>query len=908
MSALDLNNNGQLTWHIQTGDLLSSTIHRLEITSQGKNVRMIPSLNGGIYKFDGDSIEAIPVTADDLIKSSFKFKDDMLISGGHEKRTYGVNMRTGKIIYEHSIDRNNNHDDRLHENPSSSQNENSSIDDVLVVTRHKQTVRASEPLTGNEKWNFTIGHAELQIALSENCHQKKDKNNEELNKLIENIDIRVIIPEGLICGYSKDDPTNPLWIHKFDSPIVSVFRSNKENVLHSVDLFKNTHWLWQDHGNDHFIKTKGTAHLSPSLYLGMYHQQFYIQESTSNQKRLEMTNDDNIQKIPFKPIPAANNALIEFVMKFDTNNMNKNENVKERRDLMIIDSQTVLNAYPNAEGRGFYFYSDQEPNNQSSCLNNDINAKKAGKSTTNNPQSVDNITFQSHQQLPVRLSLWFYWKEITVIALTTAFIINFMLRNKDKVVYVPMAKDAMEYQEEEIAKKKQIEMIRNEAQLKLRSLSESSHEQQYTYVSRFLTDFELIQCLGKGGFGVVFQVVNKLDEINYAVKRILLPSKKESRERVLREVKTLANCEHKNIVRYFHAWVEQPPRNWQEQKDKEILSRDIFSTSITIESPSPTDDSKVFSALITNQSYSKVQQQNLMTSSSPDWLLNLNNKEFSSFSRAKCDYDKDDDSFIQFKAETNSADESFEIEFKKSSSDNSKSEATKISIEESGKNVKKHRRNLSLELTNTSYASNLFPKKVNSANSRETNHVRMYLYIQMQLCMKTSLKDWLKERDLSMRESETVEIWNQIIQAVHYVHLKGLIHRDLKPSNIFFALDGSIKIGDFGLVTDMSDIPIDPIASSSSNSSANFDFDYTIIGKNKKHTQRVGTSLYMSPEQAKGQPYNYKVDIYSLGLIFFELLNFFTTESERYKVLQNIKNHQFPKEFCNRHKEEVSKN
>jgi eukaryotic translation initiation factor 2-alpha kinase 3 len=365
-----------------------------------------------------------------------------------------------------------------------------------------------------------------------------------------------------------------------------------------------------------------------------------------------------------------------------------------------------------------------------------------------------------------------------------------MLRNKDKVVYVPVAKDAMEYEEEELAKKKEIEMIRNEAQLKLRSISESSHyleEQQY--VSRFLTDFQLISCLGKGGFGVVFQVVNKLDEINYAVKRILLPSKMESRERVLREVKTLANCEHKNIVRYFHAWVEQPPRNWQEQKDKEILSRDIFSTSITIESPSPTDDSKLFSALITNQSHPTAQQQNSTTSNS-NWLMNLKKRDFSEFSRAKCDDEDDyDDSFIQFKADTTTDegsgkrssvcdDHSFKIEFKNSTN---ASEVTKISIEESAKNAKKRRQNLSLDLTNTSNALNLLPKKVNSTDSRELNHVRMYLYIQMQLCMKTSLKDWLKDTDLKMREGETVVIWNQIIQAVHYVHLKGLIHRDLKP-------------------------------------------------------------------------------------------------------------------------------
>lgn len=102
----------------------------------------------------------------------------------------------------------------------------------------------------------------------------------------------------------------------------------------------------------------------------------------------------------------------------------------------------------------------------------------------------------------------------------------------------------------------------------------------------------------------------------------------------------------------------------------------------------------------------------------------------------------------------------------------------------------------------------------------------------------------------------------------------------------------------------MSDIPIDPLTSSSSNSSANIEMDYSIIG-HKKHTQRVGTSLYMSPEQAKGQTYNYKVDIYSLGLIFFELLNYFHTETERYKVLQAIKNNSFPDYFVDNYAEEV---
>lgn len=57
------------------------------------------------------------------------------------------------------------------------------------------------------------------------------------------------------------------------------------------------------------------------------------------------------------------------------------------------------------------------------------------------------------------------------------------------------------------------------------------------YVSRYLTDFEPIQCLGRGGFGLVFEVRNRLDDCHYAVKRIQLPNSEEAREKVMREVK-----------------------------------------------------------------------------------------------------------------------------------------------------------------------------------------------------------------------------------------------------------------------------------------------------------------------------------------------------------------------------------
>merc|ERR1719330_911947 len=50
------------------------------------------------------------------------------------------------------------------------------------------------------------------------------------------------------------------------------------------------------------------------------------------------------------------------------------------------------------------------------------------------------------------------------------------------------------------------------------------------FVSRYLTDYEPVQCLGAGGFGVVFESKNKLDEIHYAVKRVRLPSREKSKK------------------------------------------------------------------------------------------------------------------------------------------------------------------------------------------------------------------------------------------------------------------------------------------------------------------------------------------------------------------------------------------
>ncbi|XP_060871266.1 eukaryotic translation initiation factor 2-alpha kinase 3-like isoform X2 [Metopolophium dirhodum] len=167
----------------------------------------------------------------------------------------------------------------------------------------------------------------------------------------------------------------------------------------------------------------------------------------------------------------------------------------------------------------------------------------------------------------------------------------------------------------------------------------------------------------------------------------------------------------------------------------------------------------------------------------------------------------------------------------------------------------------------------------------ERKATKQYLYIQMELCQKYSLRERLKTGTLHKNMMDILNIFFQIIEGVEYIHLQEFIHRDLKPSNIFFISDDQIKIGDFGSVTKM-------LIYDTWN-----EYDDKQKCLNEQHTNQVGTHLYMSPEQIHGKPYNLKVDIYSLGVIFFEMLNSFNTEMERCKTLQQVRNGTFPPQF-----------
>lgn len=358
-------------------------------------------------------------------------------------------------------------------------------------------------------------------------------------------------------------------------------------------------------------------------------------------------------------------------------------------------------------------------------------------------------------------------------------------------------------------------------------------------LSRYAQDFEESAFLGKGAFGEVIKARNRLDGRFYAIKKI-----RHTEDRltsILNEVMLLARLNHQYVVRYYAAWVEKNYGHDEsafESTDDEGFSDDESEEdSITSFNKQKGLGSFDFTGSNMGSSRVSLSRPNMSKSHTLDFISNS----------------LQGGPQIEFGFSSGDEDENF---------DNDVEDDGSFSADE--------------DISSDRITFSKPPKTIST------------LFIQMEYCENHSLSDIIKGGILFNYKDEYFRLFREILEALNHIHAQGIIHRDLKPSNIYIDESRNIKVGDFGLAKNVHNAVA---AKTKAKLTSMMSEDLT---------SDVGTTLYVANEVLSGDGnYDAKVDMYSLGIIFFEMVYQLNTGMERVMVLKDLRRPtiDFPKDF-----------
>jgi serine/threonine protein kinase/Flp pilus assembly protein TadD len=145
-------------------------------------------------------------------------------------------------------------------------------------------------------------------------------------------------------------------------------------------------------------------------------------------------------------------------------------------------------------------------------------------------------------------------------------------------------------------------------------------------------------------------------------------------------------------------------------------------------------------------------------------------------------------------------------------------------------------------------------------------------FIAMQLLDGQTLRDWIQGPNLDERSRlrRCIALATQIAEGLHAAHERGIIHRDIKPANIFVTSRGDAKILDFGLAKHLTDEATDALFTAETSTSTGPNPAFSNIHLTKTGIA-MGTAAYMSPEQVRGGKIDSRTDIFSFGLVLYEM-------------------------------------
>ncbi|RUS23829.1 kinase-like domain-containing protein [Jimgerdemannia flammicorona] len=336
--------------------------------------------------------------------------------------------------------------------------------------------------------------------------------------------------------------------------------------------------------------------------------------------------------------------------------------------------------------------------------------------------------------------------------------------------------------------------------------------------SRYYTEFEELELLGRGGFGTVYKARNLLDEQIYAIKKVrlncppdeLIPGPNSSsssfgslssssilsstypntvQSRILREVKTFARVSnHPNICRYYNAWVEVDYDSLEQAEqvhlthdddDEEDVdtflhpNMDLFNADFDLSTTGITGDEVAFE-------YSNSRSG---TGSDETW------EEVE-----RSGWDEDDDGDTEAEQDT----------------------------------------------TTTTLAP---------SRAVEKKGLRSVLYIQMQWCPYSDLRKWLAKRT-DVEPVESLMIFKQIVQAIVHVHSQGFTHQDIKPENVYIDDRGKVYLGDFGLSSSVAGDLEGQCTCGCHEDGKNYDSDSDSDSESDHENDEHGSIFFMDPTRA----------------------------------------------------------
>lgn len=448
--------------------------------------------------------------------------------------------------------------------------------------------------------------------------------------------------------------------------------------------------------------------------------------------------------------------------------------------------------------------------------------------------------------------------------------------------------------------------------------------------TRYVRDFKQTGMLGKGGYGTVFQVQHRLDGLSYAVKKIpigptllhKIQRKGQSElDAILIELRTMARMEHPNIVRYYSGWIE-----WSTPQDRTPLT---VRESRLLQGPS---------ASVTESEDSPPHNAPSQGAGDPSF-----GEEGVTFGASV----SDDDGILFEDSDSRS------IASRGTDAANLGSDLPVVERIRSRNTLASVRDDDDVEVIARDATASSIDHSFTNTGPETPSPSSLTLHIQMSLYHMT-LSEYLRTDAPDPASTVTwrhcfhlhgsAQILLAIIDGVEYLHSEGIVHRDLKPGNVFlatrtlgpsphgrqstrhhhrpagtidpFACKGCqasapaapnppvalhICIGDFGLVS--------AIQADQPSSTPTQDMDYanpesliTQQSSSPRHNRAVGTPLYRPPDTPTANAYtahnHSSLDIYSLGIIFFELLWPFGTRMERSEILNKLRDQgEFPVGF-----------